>query len=593
MVELNELFSGADKELLTAIRNNTAFTSIYDFAANTNERSERTALAKKLNCPKHTLYYYAKLADLLQCPDLSLEDARFLIQTGVRCVSDLYYLNADKYLAYINEYGFSMPSKIIDEACVSKWISAARILDKRVFECDEADTQNNKYTYYVEQSAVRKPSTSMGADLKDIISELGAGLAEAQKALDENSIAVQKEILADPQLRSYGLNATWYTIPETTFSLKMTYQFSEENTESAKMEGSGTKSSVMGSRLRMKIVPSNATINNTYKTSGSQESTLTLRFVPIPPPEGMTDRLLMPDLVGRTINEATNMLAELNLEYELVRANGMPTNGKETEVLRQSLSANASYGGPEELETVEANTYIMPRSRIALTYTDATVQDKPTEEVLITENHDTVSLQSILNEAKQAAVSARKSADAASNSASDAEKSAKNAASEAKDARKTASEVATAAKTIASHVNTVKEASAAAKDASKSAASDAYAAKESATDAETSARNAASNAEEAKKYAQMAENEAKKAEKGTTPQTDPEKTYKIRITDSGREKIKVIKLVKDKTGMGLKEAKTLVDETPCIAFENLTDRNAQALLIELEALGASAEIIEV
>ena len=100
MIELDDLFKGADKGLLDAVKK-ADISSVYSFAAKTNERSERRDLAQTLNYPKYTLYYYAKLANLLLCPEISLDQAKFLVETGVRCLDDIFYLNTEKYFAYL------------------------------------------------------------------------------------------------------------------------------------------------------------------------------------------------------------------------------------------------------------------------------------------------------------------------------------------------------------------------------------------------------------------------------------------------------------------------------------------------------------
>lgn len=48
--------------------------------------AERTFLSENLNCPKHKQFCYAKIAGLLRCRSLTLQNSRFLIQTGRRCI---------------------------------------------------------------------------------------------------------------------------------------------------------------------------------------------------------------------------------------------------------------------------------------------------------------------------------------------------------------------------------------------------------------------------------------------------------------------------------------------------------------------------
>ncbi len=66
-----------------------------------------------------------------------------------------------------------------------------------------------------------------------------------------------------------------------------------------------------------------------------------------------------------------------------------------------------------------------------------------------------------------------------------------------------------------------------------------------------------------------------------------EKTeFDVELTEAGAEKIKVIKVVREATGLGLKEAKELVDGAPKILKEGISKEDAEALKAKLEAVGA-------
>ena len=58
----------------------------------------------------------------------------------------------------------------------------------------------------------------------------------------------------------------------------------------------------------------------------------------------------------------------------------------------------------------------------------------------------------------------------------------------------------------------------------------------------------------------------------------------------GEKKIQVIKVVSAATGLGLKEAKALVDEAPNPVKEALSREDAEALKTQLEEAGASVEL---
>ncbi len=70
-----------------------------------------------------------------------------------------------------------------------------------------------------------------------------------------------------------------------------------------------------------------------------------------------------------------------------------------------------------------------------------------------------------------------------------------------------------------------------------------------------------------------------------------EKTsFNVILKSSGAQKINVIKVVREVTGLGLKESKDVVDGAPKTLKEGLKKEEAEALKKKLEEAGASAEI---
>ncbi|MDR2356060.1 MAG: 50S ribosomal protein L7/L12 [Clostridiales Family XIII bacterium] len=66
--------------------------------------------------------------------------------------------------------------------------------------------------------------------------------------------------------------------------------------------------------------------------------------------------------------------------------------------------------------------------------------------------------------------------------------------------------------------------------------------------------------------------------------------FTVVLTGAGAEKIKVIKVVREITGLGLKEAKDLVDSAPSNIKEAIEKAEAEALKGKLEEVGASVEL---
>ena len=72
---------------------------------------------------------------------------------------------------------------------------------------------------------------------------------------------------------------------------------------------------------------------------------------------------------------------------------------------------------------------------------------------------------------------------------------------------------------------------------------------------------------------------------------EEEKTeFDVVLANVGQEKIKVIKAVREATGLGLKEAKALVDGAPAPVKEKISKADADALKAKLEEVGATVEI---
>ena len=70
-----------------------------------------------------------------------------------------------------------------------------------------------------------------------------------------------------------------------------------------------------------------------------------------------------------------------------------------------------------------------------------------------------------------------------------------------------------------------------------------------------------------------------------------EKTeFDVILTSAGDSKIKVIKAVREITGLGLKEAKEVVDNAPKALKEGVSQADADAMKAKLEEVGASVEV---
>ncbi|RUT27846.1 50S ribosomal protein L7/L12 [Paenibacillus zeisoli] len=66
--------------------------------------------------------------------------------------------------------------------------------------------------------------------------------------------------------------------------------------------------------------------------------------------------------------------------------------------------------------------------------------------------------------------------------------------------------------------------------------------------------------------------------------------FDVILTSAGASKINVIKVVREITGLGLKEAKDLVDNAPKALKEKVSKEDAEAVKAKLEEAGASVEV---
>ena len=70
------------------------------------------------------------------------------------------------------------------------------------------------------------------------------------------------------------------------------------------------------------------------------------------------------------------------------------------------------------------------------------------------------------------------------------------------------------------------------------------------------------------------------------PPVIPKTEFDVELTDFGKQKVKVIKAVREITGLGLREAKAFVDGAPKLVKEGVSSEEAEALKAKLEELGA-------
>jgi large subunit ribosomal protein L7/L12 len=77
---------------------------------------------------------------------------------------------------------------------------------------------------------------------------------------------------------------------------------------------------------------------------------------------------------------------------------------------------------------------------------------------------------------------------------------------------------------------------------------------------------------------------------GPAPAVEEQTEFNVTLKEAGAKKIQVIKVVRELTGLGLKEAKDLVDGAPQVVKAGVTKDEAAAVKAKLEEQGATVEV---
>jgi large subunit ribosomal protein L7/L12 len=77
---------------------------------------------------------------------------------------------------------------------------------------------------------------------------------------------------------------------------------------------------------------------------------------------------------------------------------------------------------------------------------------------------------------------------------------------------------------------------------------------------------------------------------GDAPAVEEKDEFNVVLSSSGEKKVNVIKVVRELTGLGLKEAKAMVDEAPSTVKEAVSKAEAEEIKKKLEEAGATVEL---
>lgn len=129
----------------------------------------------------------------------------------------------------------------------------------------------------------------LSTTIEELLTALGSGIGRAQSELDRHSIEIQKQMLEDPVLSQYGLEATWYQIPKTDLELKIALAIEKQE------PAAGEKPKLIaGLPLkplpRLWAQPVNARYTNQFSFDVQAATTLKLSVVTVPPPGSTTGK---------------------------------------------------------------------------------------------------------------------------------------------------------------------------------------------------------------------------------------------------------------------------------------------------------------
>ena len=77
---------------------------------------------------------------------------------------------------------------------------------------------------------------------------------------------------------------------------------------------------------------------------------------------------------------------------------------------------------------------------------------------------------------------------------------------------------------------------------------------------------------------------------GPAAEVEEKTEFDVELTEVGAEKVKVIKVVREITGLGLKEAKDVVDNAPKVLKEAVSKEEAEAMKKKIEEVGAKVTL---
>ena len=318
--EIEEIWKGESKE-------SVPLQTLEVFRTKTQTKKLRDS-TKMLQKTKASMIFLSEMADFMMIPTMTPFDAEKLIGRGIHSVKDLAKTDIF-YDGVIRDVSFGMAS----ERVIPYIIAAREIHTEYESEYDVSDKTESDAEEVLSDGKI---------SLSEMLTQIGKGIGQAQRELDMTALEMQKEILKNREMAEYGLQPTWFTMPEIDFSLKMEYNVTRTENED------GTLTS-----KQVDITPINAKYKNMFTSAVKEESSLKIKFVPVPPIEAFVQRREVPDMIGMTAEEARAALAESGIRAIVYTAlylpSEYPVGDDRTEVVHQSVKPGEYLGIGEML----------------------------------------------------------------------------------------------------------------------------------------------------------------------------------------------------------------------------------------------------
>ncbi|MFO1368501.1 MAG: PASTA domain-containing protein [Marinagarivorans sp.] len=177
-------------------------------------------------------------------------------------------------------------------------------------------------------------SDVVASPLGEVIAAVGQGVADAQQALDEGSLAKTLEIYSEggsqmlQMLRDIGYNPTFYTLPETTGEVRIALRLGSNQTAApsstpqinASLARQGLNLPALTNKLY--ATPVDAGYANRFGYQADISAKLTFKIVPVPAPNGVDELRVVPNVVESKVGDANARLAALQLSVRWVDEKG-------------------------------------------------------------------------------------------------------------------------------------------------------------------------------------------------------------------------------------------------------------------------------